>query len=311
MSFKFRKIEKIVGVFLTLVIFIIIGVVILIGREQRWFEKHYQFTTKFLRGEGLSPGMLVTIKGIQVGEVKSIYLNEDNWIEVTFSVFEEYAERIKKDSVVRLRSPLIGSKSMEIIPGDKDQPVLASGSYIWSMDTEEGAKLLEKKIKQEKPDEITRILQNVEKLTYNLSDAQGSLEITLAKIQEFFHMLTSEDGSLNQTLQNLQAITRTIDDKEGSIGKLMSDNYELYNNITLILENLNRVIKDLQVLSKTMSDTSPEIKAAIERSNRTMDEAIGLMKTLQDNFFVKGFSSHKEAPPMPVGNAEREGRYPR
>jgi len=311
MSFKFRNLEKIVGVFLTIVILVVIAVVILIGREQRWFEKHYQFTTKFLRGEGLSPGMQVTIKGIQVGSVKSIFLNEDNWIEVTFSVFEEYAERIRKDSVVRLRAPLIGSKSLEIIPGDRNQPVLASGSYIWSMDTEEGARLLEKKAKQEKPDEITRILQNVEQLTFNLSDAQGSLETTLAKIQSFFDMLTSQDGNLNQTLQNLQQITRTIEDKEGSIGKLMSDNYELYNNITLILENLNTVIKDFQVLSSTMSKTTPEIKAAIERSNRTMDEAIGLMKTLQDNFFVKGFSSRKEAPPLPLGGAEREGGYSR
>lgn len=311
MSFKFRHIEKVVGVFLILVILVVIAVVILIGRERRWFEKHYEFTTKFLRGEGLSPGMQVAIKGIQIGEVKSVYLGEDNWIDVTFSVYKEYAERIRKDSVVKLRAPLIGSKAIDIIPGGKDEPVLANGSYVWSQDSPEGERILAEKLKEEKPDQITRIMNNFEQLTYNLSSAQGNLEQSLSKIYAFFDMLTSEEESLNKTLKNLETITRSIEDKQGSIGKLMKDNYELYNNIIAITENLNATVKNFQVLSKTLSDTSPEIKAAIERSNRTMNEAIGLMKTLKENIFVKGFSSRKEPEVIPIEGSERVGGYSR
>ena len=309
MSFKFKHLEKIVGVFLTLVILIIVTVIIFIGREQRWFEKHFEYSAKFLRGEGISTGMQVAVKGIQIGEVKSVYLNEDNWIEISFSVYEEYYERIRKDSVVKLRAPLIGSKVLELIPGEKDMPVLASGSYIWSMDTEEGARIMKEKEKIEKPDEITRILNNVELLTYNLSATEGSLNQTLHKIQEFFDLFTSEEGNLNQTLASLKEITRSIEEKEGSIGKFMGDNYELYNNVISLTEKLNTIMDDFQILSKTISDTSPEIKAAIERSNRAMDEAIGLMKTLNENFFVKGFSSRKEQEALPIENVEREGGY--
>lgn len=309
MSFKFKHLEKIVGVFLTLVILIIVTVIIFIGREQRWFEKHFEYSTKFLRGEGISTGMQVAVKGIQIGEVKSVYLNEDNWIEVSFSVYEEYYERIRKDSVVKLRAPLIGSKVLELIPGEKDMPALASGSYIWSMDTEEGARIMKEKKKIEKPDEITRIMNNVELLTYNLSSTEGSLNQTLYKIQGFFDLLTSEEGSLNQTLASLKEITRSIEEKEGSIGKFMDDNYELYNNIISLTEKLNAIMDDFQILSKTISDISPEIKAAIERSNRAMDEAIGLMKTLNENFFVRGFSSRKEQEALPIENIEREGGY--
>lgn len=309
MSFKFKHLEKIVGVFLTLVILIIVTVIIFIGREQRWFEKHFEYSTKFLRGEGISTGMQVAVKGIQIGEVKSVYLNEDNWIEVSFSVYEEYYERIRKDSVVKLRAPLIGSKVLELIPGEKDMPALASGSYIWSMDTEEGARIMKEKKKIEKPDEITRILNNVELLTYNLSSTEGSLNQTLYKVQGFFDLLTSEEGSLYQTLASLEEITRSIEEKEGSIGKFMGDNYELYNNVISLTEKLNAIMDDFRILSKTISDTSPEIKAAIERSNRAMDEAIGLMKTLNENFFVKGFSSRKEQEALPIENIEREGGY--
>lgn len=309
MSFKFKHLEKIVGVFLTLVIITIIGVIMLIGKEQRWFEKHYEFTTKFSRGEGLSPGMQVQIKGIQVGEVTSVFLNKDNWIEVRFRVFEDYAERIRQDSVVRLRAPLIGSKALEIIPGDMDKPVLANGSYIWSADTEEGEKILKAKEKLEKTDEITRILQNVEKLTYNLSAQEGSLQKALTKMNKLFAMLSDEKGSLNQTLKSIEYITKSIENREGSIGKILNDNYELYDNINDLLTSLNKVVDDFQKMSRTLAETSPELKAAIERSNATMDEAIGLIKTLKKNFFIRGFSSRKETRPAPVENTERAGGY--
>ena len=309
MSFKFKHLEKIVGVFLTLVILIIVVVIIFIGREQRWFEKQYEFTTKFLRGEGISPGLQVQVKGIQIGEVKSVFLSEDNWIEVTFTVYDEYSERIRKDSVTKMRSPLLGSKALEIIPGGKDMPVLANGSYIWSVDSDEGARIMAEKAKTEKPDEITRILQNVEQLTHNLSAAEGSLEQTLRRISAFFGYLNSEEESFRLMLAQLDEITRRIEQKEGSIGKFMDDNYELYNSTVSMMQKLNLVLDDFRTLSQTMADASPELKAAIERSNRTMDEAIGLMKTLNQNFLIRGFSSRKVPEAVPIENAEREGGY--
>ncbi len=309
MSFKFTHLEKIVGIFITVVIIIILTVIILIGKERRWFEKHYFFTTKFLSGEGLSPGMQVTIKGIQIGEVKSVYLNEDNWIEVKFSVFKEYTPRIRKDSVARIKSPLLGSKALEIIPGNRDMPVLANGSFIWSSDTEQGKAILVEKEKSEQPDKITRILNNVEKLTYNLSSENGSLNQTLVKIKQFFEMLSAEQGYLNKTLASVESIVSSIQEDKGSVGKLLNDNYEIYNEIVAMLKKLNETIENFKELSKSLSESSPEIKAAIEKSNQTMDEAIGLMKTLRENVLIKGFSTYKEKKAPPIEGIERESEY--
>jgi phospholipid/cholesterol/gamma-HCH transport system substrate-binding protein len=311
MAYRFKHLEKVVGAFLTLVILIVVVVVVFIGRERRWFEKQFEFSTEFWRGEGLKPGLVVAIKGIQIGEVKSVFLTEENWIDVRFSVYEEYTERIRKDSVAKLRSPLIGSKVLEIIPGEKDQLPLENGSYIWSEDTDEGAKILKVREKEEKQDQLTKILNNVERLTDNLSDTQGNLEQALSKLREFFDMLSDKEGSLSRTLRNLDQMTSSIEGKEGSIGKLLYDNYELYNNIISLMEKLNLIMEDVKELSGTVAETSPEIKAAIEQANMTMDEAIGLIRTLQDNFLVKGFSSGKKDTVVPLENAEREGGYER
>jgi hypothetical protein len=80
-------------------------------------------------------------------------------------------------------------------------------------------------------------------------------------------------------------------------------------NIIALLENLNIMIANFQELSVALADSSPEIKAAVERSNRTMNEAIGLIKILENNFFVRGFSSKKPPTPVPIEGDVREGGY--
>lgn len=309
MAFRYKHSEIVVGVFLVAAVVVIIAVIIMIGSERRWFEKRFEFTTKFQRGEGVSPGMQVAIRGIQVGEVQSVYLNEDNWIEITFNVYQEYAERIRKDSVVKLHSPLIGSKALDIIPGGQTMPVLASGSYVWSEDTEQGRRILAQRTRQDRPEQLQRVLDNVERLTYNLSASDGSLEPALEKILVFFEKLSSDQESLQIVLANLEKITSSIEQKEGSIGKILGDDEELYTGITRLMDHLNEMAANFETLSGTLADSSPEIKAAIARSNRTMNEAIGLIKTLQNNFFVRGFSSRKSQAPRPIEGADREGGY--
>jgi len=311
MSFKFKHLEKVVGFFLTLALLIVIAVIVMIGREQRWFEKQYNYTTKFNSGENISTGMQVRIKGIQTGEVKSVYLTEDNLIEVKFQVFQEYAERIRKDSVIKKRSPLIGTKYLEIIPGEANMPVLASGSYVWSEDTVEGKRILSVRLREERPEQIQRILDNVEHMTYKLSDDDEKLMITLVKIQQFFDMLTDEEGDLSQMLANLESITQSIDEAEGSIGRMIYDDYEIYNQVTAIMQNLNDMIANFEELSQVLADSSPEVKSAMENVNRTMDEAMGLMSTLQNSVWLRSASkkTEKAMKASPIEGDVREGGY--
>jgi phospholipid/cholesterol/gamma-HCH transport system substrate-binding protein len=311
MSFKFKHLEKVVGFFLTLALLIVVVVIVMIGREQRWFEKQYNYTTKFVTGEGISPGMQVRIKGIQTGMIKSVFLTEDNLIEVKFQVFQEYSERIRKDSVVKKRAPLIGTKYLEIIPGEPSMPVLASGSYVWSEDTEEGKRILSERLREDRPEQIQRILDNVEELTYKLSDDDEKLMLTLTQVQKLFGTLAAEDGDLSQTLANVESITGSIEEAEGSIGRLLYDDYEIYNQLAAVMQNMNDITANFEELSIVLADSSPEIKSAMENVNRTMDEAIGVMGTIQNSFWLRSASRKtlRELEAQPIEDSVREGGY--
>jgi ABC-type transporter Mla subunit MlaD len=255
--------------------------------------------------------MAMKIKGIQTGEVKSVFLTEDNLIEVNFKVFQEYSGRIRKDSVVKKRSPLIGAKYLEIIPGEANMPVLASGSYVWSEDTEEGKRILNDRLRVDRPEQIQRILNNVEEMTYKLSSDEEKLMVMLTKAGEFMDLLNDEEGDLNQILDHIEAITKSIVESEGSIGKMIYDDYEMYEQITATMTNLSSMTENLDELSEMLADSSPEVKTAMQNVNRAMDNAIGLMTTLQNSVWLRSASKKTEQSlqPKPIEGDVREGGY--
>ena len=141
MKFKFQHLEKIIGAFVIVSLLAVFFSVIAIGRGQHWFEKSYPYTTIFEGDAGLKPGSAVQMVGIDIGEVTSVSLNQDNLIEVQFKVQEKYAEKIRSDSVARAASPsLLGGKVLEITVGS---PLLSEVEPDSILPSEEGGGIAE------------------------------------------------------------------------------------------------------------------------------------------------------------------------
>jgi ABC-type transporter Mla subunit MlaD len=143
------------------------------------------------------------------------------------------------------------------------------------------------------------------------SDEDEELILTLVKIQQFFDMLSDEEGDLSMMLANLESITDSIDSAEGSIGRLIYDDYEIYEQLAAVMENLNSMTENFDELSEVVADSSPEVKAAMDNVNRTLDEAVGLMNTLQNSVWLRSASKKTERAmqPSPIESDAREGGY--
>ena len=87
--------------------------------------------------------------------------------------------------------------------------------------------------------------------------------------------------------------------------------YEMYEQITATMTNLNNMTANLEELSAMLGDSSPEIKMAMQNVNRAMDEAIGLMTTLQNSVWLRGASKKMEQrlKAKPIEGDVREGGY--
>ena len=107
MKFTIRFADQIVGVFIILALGIVIFAIFMLGSSQRWFSRDYYFRTYFPSATGLSQNMAVQYKGFTIGHVKSIKLDANDQVEVRFTVFDTYIDRVRHGSMVDVStSPL-------------------------------------------------------------------------------------------------------------------------------------------------------------------------------------------------------------
>ncbi len=219
MPYKFRYLEKIIGIFIVFAFLILIISIIFIAKGKKlWVKKEYYYTV-FNSAEALSVGMPVKFKGLSIGAVKSIKLNNENKIIVKFYILKEYANRVKKDSIIKVNAPLIGSKNLVITEGRKDSPVAEKNNFLYSIDTEKGRLLLAEQLKKEPQTPTDLIIQNVQILTAELSDPNGPLIKTLKNLQKFSANFANsfDQTAINNTIKMLEETAKNLRDLSRSL----------------------------------------------------------------------------------------------
>ncbi|HAM38968.1 MAG: hypothetical protein A2474_05920 [Elusimicrobia bacterium RIFOXYC2_FULL_34_12] len=221
---KASKTEKITNFFIIWGIICILSIVVLIGRGKRWFSNSFSYYSIFKKGDGLSKGMLVYMNGVPIGSLTSYKLDGNNNIALKISVFEEHGRRIRKGSVLRLVSPLLGSKILEIVPGSVNDPQLANTSYITPYDSDEGKRILLGKMSEMPVSTAENIMSNISNMVERLNDPSGPLFSNLENFKIITNniskisdkLLTNQEKIDNifkyaeDTTQNIDIITRSL-----------------------------------------------------------------------------------------------------
>ncbi|MBN1897167.1 MAG: MCE family protein [Spirochaetes bacterium] len=204
MAYKFKQTEKLIGSFIVISLIIIISAVIFIARGQHLLTKKFYYKTGFNSAASLSEGMPVKYKGLKIGLVKKIYLDENDQIILRFYVLKKYSQKIRKDSVVMLNAPLIGEKFIELSTGMTNSSMAADGDFLYSADSEKGREFLAIQLAHAPDSPTDLIIKNVQLLTAQLSDPNGSFMKTLNNFQQLSASLAENRGTIQETMSALK-----------------------------------------------------------------------------------------------------------
>ncbi|HDQ14872.1 MAG TPA: MCE family protein [Sediminispirochaeta sp.] len=328
MKLKIKYAEQIVGLFVLFSVIALALVLILMGINQRWFEKNYHFYSIFPSGEGLSRGMTVKLKGFTIGAVDSIRLTEKNTVRVDFHIYETYYDRVKPNSVLQLlQSPLgLGGGGLRFHPGDNDEAPVAEESFIPSTDFPEGRQLLEQGLVrgEESDDPVAAALANIDPLMLSAQELLESLNRTVRTLED--NLTGRERGLLYDTLEqsraslwelektlastgkvteNLAEITGRLADTEdllrslvgeqGSLGLLLYDE-ELYRRIVGILTELEQTSAELSGFGAYVNAQQPTITGLLKEGEATLIEGRDVLSGLKNNPLIRGGIPPAEAP---------------
>ena len=231
MAYKFKSMEKVVGVFIVVAMISIFFMIIMIGRGKSFFVPKQYYYTYYYNGDGITKGQKILYKGVEIGKVTDLNLNDDNRIYVRFFILKQYADRVKSDSVVRLVLSIMGGSTITITPGEVGGLVLPNNAYVISSDTDEGKRLLEKMKKGSSGNPIDQVINNLAELTALLKSNDGPMVSVLDSIHDLI-------TSLVPMGQDLKSITGNIDGNKERINNIILSVQKSADNLVEVTANL-------------------------------------------------------------------------
>jgi phospholipid/cholesterol/gamma-HCH transport system substrate-binding protein len=313
MRFAIKFADKIVGFFIILAIIGLLGVVIVLGANQRWFSKNFYFYTIFQSAKGISRGMPITFKGFEVGKVASIDMNENNEVIVHYYIYDTYYPKVRINSVIELASSPLGS-SLLFYPGKSQSSPLEENSAIPSIDSELGKSITSFKLAElpeKSEDTISSILKNVDEFTSSLNLLiQNNAEQLDKMVKSLSGITASLNSALNgegygpvgELFNELAKITKNLEgltaDVNGLIPKLLDPTgKEIYPAILTTIQNIQATSAELKRFAEFIGGTAPQITGILQQGQEALNKGKDVLEGLSNNPLISGgITKQREQP---------------
>jgi phospholipid/cholesterol/gamma-HCH transport system substrate-binding protein len=247
-----RKYETIVGIFVVASLAALLAMVLIIAQQERLWEKHEEFRAIFKDVSGLKVGSEVRLAGVTVGNVKNITIDPQGQIIVMFEVVGKYRNQIRRDSRATIGfQGLLGDKSLDLTPGSPEQPEVAAGGRVTSIEPFDITQIITK---------ATPALEKVQKLLDNLADLSETM--------------TKPGGGFSKSMDELSQIVTKINKGKGTVGQLLNDPV-LYREAAQAVAHISKFTGDMEkskgALGTLLSD--PSFKTDLQQTMANLREA--------------------------------------
>jgi len=236
-----RKLEVIVGIFMSVMFFMLGWVVLTLGKKKGYVGQNSIIYAYFRDIKGLSKSKSVYLYGKYIGSVSNIEFPktvDDERIKVTFSIRKPYLKFIKTDAVAKISTKsLLGSKAVNISPGRAHKSV-KDGSFIMGYVSSDPIKAVE--TAGEVLIKTKSILDSIGDMVENYKESD--LLSYLLRVGLF-----------------IEKTVKAIDSKQGMLGAVIFDEKNK-QQLDQTIRNLNATSRNMRDLSKSLLNISNEIE---------------------------------------------------
>jgi len=211
-----------------------------LGGKTGLFAKNYRLVVYLDNSLGLKAGSVVRLAGLDVGNVEDVGFTSDPSLKkvlINLSVNKAYMDRIRKDSVVTVRTMgLLGDKYVDISVGSPTQPAVEPGGILMDVKEAQFAGVLSGAATG--LEGVNVVIGQLKQVMDDLSRGEGTAGLLLKDPSLY--------NELNSSAASLQAITADLKSGKGTAGKFLNDP-KLYDNLNdvsnkagLLVDKLNK-----------------------------------------------------------------------
>lgn len=301
-----------VGIFVLAGVLFLIFMLYMIGRNRNLLGSSFIIKAAVSNVNGLVPGNNVRFKGIDVGTVKSIAIENDTAIYVTMLISNKMKPYIKKNAVASIGTDgLMGSKLININPQPGISAPVGADEVIYSRTPVE-------------TDEMLRTLsvtnENVEKITQNLFEITEKLNNSISLWALLADSSISDDvktavadlrkagANTAEMTQAAKTFAHQLENKDGLVYRMFADTSYVHqlsaslqeiqqasNQAALTVQELQLVVNDMKqgegtagliltdtLLRTTLMNSAQNIEEGTYQFNQNM-------LALKNNFLFRGY----------------------
>jgi phospholipid/cholesterol/gamma-HCH transport system substrate-binding protein len=308
MKLRYRFANQVVGVFVVLAVALTLTLIILMGANQRWFRKNYYYYAQFTTASDLSVGMPISFRGFDIGKVTSIELNDENLVDVTFYIQEEYIDRMNRDSLIQLLSNPLGGGQIVLQQGREPTPPIPEGSMVPIYDSKDGLTLRQDNrviiVRNADPiaqalSQVDPILLNVDRVLTNVANLTEELDVALQGESSgpVGEVLAGLEGAVAELQQTVVHVNQVIDDASDQIADLFGQVDEviadvdgiaiqadqLFGDVNGVVSNVDSILGQASGVVDNLETTTAELRDPTGLIPRLLDPQGSIATILDDD----------------------------
>jgi phospholipid/cholesterol/gamma-HCH transport system substrate-binding protein len=277
-----RKYETIVGIFVVASMGALLVIVLIIAQQERLWQEHVKYQAVFKNVSGLKKGSEVHLAGVTVGSVTDITIDPHGNTIVTFEVVDEYRDRIRADSKASIGyMGLLGDKSLDLTPGSRNKPEIATGGTVKSVEPLDIAEMLT----SAGPDieNLKKAIANLATITTGMADPKGPFNRSLQYLGEITEKVNKGQGSLGMLVNNpglyqradqavggAQTFIQSLNAGQGVLPALVHDQ--------ALREDMKKMVREMEEILANLRQTSDNVKKASALLPDLMTQGQGLLR---------------------------------
>jgi phospholipid/cholesterol/gamma-HCH transport system substrate-binding protein len=240
-----------------------------VGLGNKIFNKPFTVTAEFENSGGIYPNAEVTLRGVQVGQVKSLDLSSDkSHLEVKLSIRDHWKNRIPKEGIKAVVANLsaVGEQYLDLQPTSDTGPTLREGDVIT------GGTI---------PIPNDQLLLNLDRLVNSLDRKQLASVITL--LDQAF---SGTGPDLARLIARGDSLTKAATDALPQTIKLINDGKIVLDTQRDVASNLASFARDLNTLSASIHADDPAYRRLIDNGVKSAQQLDGLLQENEGPLFT-------------------------
>ena len=299
------------GIFTIIGLFAIIASISATGSFS--LKRTYNIYVNFDNISNLPRKAKVKIAGVDIGVLRDIYL-KDSKAKLKLSIDRKVV--LYKNACARIVSVgIIGTKYIEVVPGDAGKPVLSDGDFISSDNVQSMEEMLtnitnsvNKAINNETYGNMMKnfadAIYSLKEILNNIATQNGQIAKTINNFNQFSTDIasvpTNSKQSLRDTLSSIKNVVAKLDilvsrlcDGEGTIATLISDKQvakELKETITSAKETVSTLRNTMLKVDKLKFNWNYTGRYNIKDKELSNDIGITIMPNDNKFYYVGGIN---------------------